>query len=457
MADLVQGSDGRPSRDRVLRTTAPATPHPGFFPQANTGRSWPVLPTLLAVAAMLPMGANIRPGGLVLTTPRLLLLAAAPLVVMRLARKLSTPGFRIAVCDVVVVLAAIWMFLAVSMTQGVDRAAVGASVMILELCGGYFLVRSSLDRPGQAVQMARILACVIALDGVLSILDVVYERPVLHDIVGSVTGFDQEWQQDFRNGRMRAMGMQEHPIAFGTICAMGALLSMVVTRGVQRIALVAGCVTGLLTSNSSAPYGGFALGCLFLIYHRVMARFPWRWQFLMVGGGLIVGALFVFHPTPFAFVIEHASSNKQDGYYRLFIWSLVGPLVQASPWFGLGLESDWAARFSVLNTIDSFWLCSAANFGIPGAVSFALILITACLRPVRQVGAMTPLDTALGRVLGIIVFLYLYIGVTVHFWGTHWILIGVFTAMRVHLGEISVLPRSAASSRRVSRLGTAAA
>ncbi len=323
------------------------------------------------------------------------------------------------------------------MTQGIARAAVGSSTMILELCGGYCLIRTSLRRPGEAVAVARFLAYVMAADGVVSILDVVTRHAFLIDLADSLTGYVQDWQLDYRNGRMRALGMQEHPILLGCVCTFGALLSLLIMKGAKRALVFAGCLIGVITSNSSAPITGFALGCGLLAYHHLTARIARRWQLLMLSSGTLITLFILIHPNPFGSLIQHTAAVPQDGYYRLMIWSIVGPLVLASPIFGIGLESDFAARFHVGNTIDCFWLCSAVQFGIVGSALFALMLIGACERPVKRQGAMTDEDVQLGRALGIIIFLYFFIGATVHFWGTAWMLMGVFAAMRVHLGEMS--------------------
>jgi len=399
----------------------------------------PKMAMFLVLATMLPQGLNISPGGILLTTPRIVLLISLPILLVRILQGQSKPGLRFNLSDAIVCLVALWMFLSVSMTQGIVRSLVGSSVMILELCGSYFLIRASLSRPGETVAVARFLACIIAVDGLLSALDVLTERPFMLDLADSLTGYSQPWQQDYRHGFMRALGMQEHPIAFGNVCAFGALLSLTLMRGFRRVAVLAGCLTGLATSDSSAPIMGFFLACGLLVYHRIMARMAWRWWLLIISGGVFLSAFLAIHPFPFSFLIQHTTSNPQDGFYRLLIWSILGPLVQANPLFGLGLESDWAERFSVLNTIDSFWLASAVNFGIVGSSLLGLMLIGACNRPVRQSLGMTEDDTRLGRSLGIIVFLYIYLGFTVHFWGTCWILIGVFSAMRAHLGDLSAL------------------
>ncbi len=416
----------------------------------------PLFPALLAVAALLPQGLNVRPGGILLTMPRLVLIAALPMIVMRLIRPVAGSSFRFGRCDTVVLFAAFWMFLAVTMTQGIGRAAVGSSVMILEFCGGYFLIRTGLNRPGEAVAVARLLATVIAIDGVLSILDVLQNRPVLLDLADALTGYDQAWQEDYRHGMMRALGMQEHPIMLGTVSVFGCVISLVLMRGIRRAATFAGCMIGLVTSDSSAPILGFMLLCALLTYQAIMASFAGRWRLLLFGSIALFTAFAIVHPNPFSFLIMHTASVPQDGFYRLLIWNLVGPLVMASPLFGLGLESDFAARFQVNNTIDCFWLASAVNFGIIGSALFGLTLLTSCGNAVRRRpgGATTEDDVRLGRALGIIIFLYFFIGMTVHFWGTVWILLGTVAAMRMHLGDMSgVEPESGDSHYKTEYFG----
>ena len=333
---------------------------------------------------------------------------------------------------------------------------VGANVMILELCGGYFLIRTTLSTTGQAVALARLFTYALAVDGLLSILDVIMERPVLHDLAQSLTGFDQPWQQDYRHGFMRALGMQEHPIAFGTISAFGAILGLVLLRGARRILTCAGCLTGLLTSDSSAPITGFIFACACLLYHRLFAGFAWRWRALIAFSAVTTFVFFLCHPTPIEFLIDHVTSNPADGYYRLLTWSIVGPLVLQNPLFGLGLESDFAQKYDVINTIDCFWLCSAANFGIPCAGLFAAILLTSCRRPIRTCTAITSDEASLGRALGIVVCLYLYIGMTVHFWGCVWIMMGVFAALREHLSDLGRSTSELQTVANQNRFGLAA-
>ena len=391
---------------------------------------------MLTLCALLPEDLNIRPAGLLLTTPRIVLLASLPFMLSQLSRRFAATGLRLAPCDWAMCAAAAWMFLSVSMTQGLDRAIVGASVLILELCGSYCLIRCALDKPGDAAILTRWAAIFIAANGVLSLADIVAGRHILHDMAQAVTGYSKDWRFDYRNGILRSQGMQEHPILLGTVSVCGAALALAACKGAARVVLCAGCLAGVASANSSAPIGAFVLVCLLLGYRAVTPNFARRWHVLMAASGTFLALLFALHPRPFSFILDHFTASPQDGYYRLLIWSLCGPLVLDSPVYGLGLESDFAERFGVAQTVDSVWLASAMNFGLPGAVLLAAVLILSCSRPVRRAVALPEgQETRIGLALGIIVFLYIYLGLTVDFWGCTWIFMGVFAAMRVHMGQ----------------------
>jgi hypothetical protein len=395
----------------------------------------PVLPALLILAALLPEDLNVRPGGLLLTMPRIVLLASAPFLLTRFFQRRAAGSLRVCACDWIVGLTAIWMFLSVSVTQGLDRAMVGASVLILELGGSYLLMRVCLNGAGQVLVLARWMTILIAGNALLSILDVVTGQHILHDVTQSLTGYSKTWRFDYRDGILRSQGMQEHPILLGTVSACGAVLALLTMKGMHRIVLCGCCLIGVAASDSSAPIGAFVIACGLILYHRMTARYKWRWQTLMIAAGTMLTLLLSLHPRPFSFLLDHFTANPQDGYYRLLIWSLCGPLVLDSPLYGVGLESDFAARFEVAQTVDSVWLASAMNFGIPGALLILGILISACARPVAKPAQFRNELSGLGRALGIILFLYIYLGLTVDFWGCTWILMGVFAALRVHVSE----------------------
>jgi hypothetical protein len=49
---------------------------------------------------------------------------------------------------------------------------------------------------------------------------------------------------------------------------------------------------------------------------------------------------------------------------------------------------------------------------------------------------LTMEETKLGTGLGILIFIIVYVGFTVHFYGNAWILIPLLAGIRAHLGEL---------------------
>jgi hypothetical protein len=92
-------------------------------------------------------------------------------------------------------------------------------------------------------------------------------------------------------------------------------------------------------------------------------------------------------------------------------------------------------------SIDSYWLVLALHFGIPCSVLTGLGLIGSCTVSVRQtagnalqIGAR---EVKLAQILGIILFLTVFLGFTVHYWGASSMLVGVIAGLRAYLGQLA--------------------
>jgi hypothetical protein len=91
------------------------------------------------------------------------------------------------------------------------------------------------------------------------------------------------------------------------------------------------------------------------------------------------------------------------------------------------------------------------TFGIPGS----LLLFLSCISPFW----LGPLDRSpflskdeqrLSVALGIVISTLIFLGFTVHYWGTTWVLMGVFPAIRAHLAEVAIV-RSREAGRSAHR------
>lgn len=417
----------------------PRPAYADYFQTASaTPAALPPVAALLVVAALLPQELSLQISNMFLSMPRLLLLVAFVPLLFHLLQQAFRPGFHASLSDFALLPAALWMFLSVAMTQGVNRAVVGSSVLILEFVGAYLVSRTLPARPGAAVALARFAAGAIAVDALFGPLETLTSHHVAHDVVNLLTHNNYGWWLEFREGLLRAQGPQEHPILFGCVCCFGLFLAVSVLRGMPRLLVVGCCSAGLLSALSSAPIMCSLLGFGLLTYRRWTPRFKSRWWVLALVLAIFIGPVLMISSSPFGFIFQHFTLDPQTGWYRLLIWQVAGALVLANPLFGIGLD-DWARANWMPSTVDSLWLRSAMEFGIVGSALIALVVIGSCSRAMRPARRM-PLPAAeqsLGLALGIIVFLYIYLGFTVHFWGCTWILLGLFAGLRAHLGALA--------------------
>jgi len=147
--------------------------------------------------------------------------------------------------------------------------------------------------------------------------------------------------------------------------------------------------------------------------------------------------VFLVSKSPLGFIISHLIYVPASGYYRYWTWTSVISAVSLSPWYGLGFGPVPDA-FDINHSIDSLWLVTAMLYGVPGAVLLALSLIGAASLPTNGPRVrLTPAESKLGTVLGIVIFLTIFLAFTVHIWGVDWILVGVLIGLRAHLGELA--------------------
>ena len=391
----------------------------------------PRLPAVLLMAMLLPEDLSIRPGGLLLTIPRTALLFSSPFWIGSVTRAIAKRSTAFVTCDGLVILFSIWMMIAIASNSGIDRAIVGASVLALEFAGAYIVIRVTLADRQTLLGFARFLTYALTINALIGVLDVPFHRHISHDLAQAITHYDKLWRIDERNGIVRAQGMQEHPILLGVINTFSVILALSVLRGWRRQVTVLCSTVGVLSTMSSAPIGATALGCMLLALRRFTPHITARWKVMLAIGGVLLVALLAVHPRPFSFLLDHFTLDPETGYYRLLIWNLVGDLVLSHPTFGLGLDINFRDVLGTANTVDSVWLETAVEFGIPGSLLLAGIFMSAVARPTHLA------DASLGNfgcALGIIIFLYMYLGFTVHFWGSAWLMIGVIVALRVNLG-----------------------
>jgi hypothetical protein len=312
-----------------------------------------------------------------------------------------------------------------------------------------------LSQHGDAVSFIKFLCWAIAIVALLGLPDTLTHRWFVHELVGTwfgdATG-SLSWIEDAtgslsratlagengdRLGLLRATSTLEHPILFGITCGVGLLLAASVRIRGGRLVIPA-CGLGTFLALSSAPLQAVLMGFGLLTYDRILAGTRYRWISLigLAAAGIIM--LFAILNDPVGFVCTHFVFDAGSAWYRILEWSTASAAVAQSPWFGVG----WiiSPSFGIPWSTDSIWLLWALHYGIPGSLLLTLALIGAASRPTNGPRVcLTTAESKLGTTLGILMFLIIFLGFTVDFFGSAWILIPLLAGIRAYLGELGRL------------------
>jgi hypothetical protein len=178
-----------------------------------------------------------------------------------------------------------------------------------------------------------------------------------------------------------------------------------------------------------------------MLFSRIFA-FPHRWLLVVSGGVFVIIAVFMVTSNPWGWIFNHLTFDAGTGYYRLLIWQFAGDAALQSPLFGIGF-ADWVREDWMGASIDSYWLVLAVHYGIPCSLLTGLGLIGSCTLPVRQTPAnarqIGRREVKLAESLGIVIFLTVFLGFTVDFWGVSGMLISMVAGMRAFLSEFAAV------------------
>jgi hypothetical protein len=174
-----------------------------------------------------------------------------------------------------------------------------------------------------------------------------------------------------------------------------------------------------------------------MMYGKLVGRMKGKWLLVWGAFAALVVPVFLLSNAPFGFLFDSLTLDPATAYYRLYIWNMVGPPILDSPYFGV-----YSDNVDYQGSIDSLWLVLAMIYGMPCSIMVGLSMIGCCSLPTDQSRAdLSPAESRIGTVLGVVMVLIIYMGFTVHFWGSVWILVGLLTGLRASLGELGWLNR----------------
>jgi hypothetical protein len=401
----------------------------------------PWLAITIVICGFIPLDYGFRLFDVRLGFARILLIALAPYIVFSYWRMTSSSQYRFLPSDFFFFVTGTWLVAAPTIVEGWPRGTVHGGMAAVEFTIAYVVTRTLPRNADEIYSIARVICICSAVCGALAIADTLSGQWVFRTIAGISDHLYSNSEDLWRFGLRRATGTFEHPIMLGSAMVFALVLARSLewkSRTFTRI----GCFVGLCVALSSAPFLAAAIALGLLFYGRISSS-PHRWFVLGILGAIPLSLFIFIHPNPFGFIFSHLLLNPQTGYYRLLIWQYAGAEVLHFPVLGVGFSepSGWARPEWLTQSVDSLWLNLALNFGIPGSILTALCFISTSWSPVRRSEAnYTVIDAReqqLAESIGIVFFLMIFLGFTVHIWGICWLQLAFLAGLRANLGQLS--------------------
>jgi hypothetical protein len=169
-------------------------------------------------------------------------------------------------------------------------------------------------------------------------------------------------------------------------------------------------------------------------YSHLMGRVSTRWTIFWSLLACLVGAALLLSEHPIGWLISHLTLDPQSGYFRILIWNLAFERIGESVLFGHSFQMFGDPILDT--TVDCVWLVTALRFGIPACALLFLINVTA-IWPMRRSrpSGYDLFSQRMGLAFTIVLLLFMFSGITVHFWNYIWIFWGLCVGIRGALRE----------------------
>jgi O-Antigen ligase len=346
------------------------------------------------------------------------------------------PGRRLLMPDFLAFSIAIWMIIAKGSVAG-SKGIFAAGATSLEFIAGYWAARAFIASPAALDAFVRVLKFLTMVAVALAMLDTISGRWLSHDVAAAIFG-NPVLGPVFRGNMIRATSTFDHPILFGVFC--GSILAIVLfweKNALKRIFFTCICFVGCFLSQSSAALMCFGLTLLAYVYERLLQSFAKRWLVFWLILAASLTSVFLVTTHPVGWLVSHLTLDPESGYFRMLIWDAALAKINDSPLFGYTVELFGDEILDA--TVDSVWLVDALRFGIPAVVLLILVNIAAIL-PIKGMSERTPNGVYIEDMhfaFTIVLVLFMFAGITVHFWNYSWIFWGICLGIAASLREMA--------------------
>ena len=173
----------------------------------------------------------------------------------------------------------------------------------------------------------------------------------------------------------------------------------------------------------------YVLGVAAYVYERQLQAIPARWTMFWGLFGVGVVAVFLLSEHPIGWIISHLTLDPETGFYRILIWDAALERIGQSPMMGYSFQLF--AQDILDATVDCVWLVEALRYGIPTS-AFLFWANMAAVWPAHRgrFGAGDDFDQRMSLAFTIVLLLFVFSGITVHFWNYMWIFWACALALR---------------------------
>ena len=403
-------------------------------PGRSVVRGTSAVPAVLVLAGLiLPPEMGVSAGGVALTPGRIgiLLLFLPALAVFFRRRRLWTDFFVVATVS--------WMVGAAVSVSGIKELWSAPGGESLEFFGSYVIARAYFFGPGALDKFLRVLRFLSVVVIMMAVAEFMSGRLILRDTVAAIVGAKSATASAiFRYGMIRAVSTFEHPILFGSFCPLLLTLMLYWERSaLRRILWVSLCLAGTIASITSIALLSLFVAVGLFTYDHLMNNYRWRWKVIWAFLTLVFSALFLISNAPFGWLITHLTFDPESGYFRFLIWDAALTYIEQAPLTGYAYN---LLHHDILDTtVDSVWLVTSLRYGVPAVIFLFLANVTAFLPLKTSRNISVDLNVMkMSTAFTIVLILFVFDGLTVHYWNFLWIFWGVCIGIRVSLRELSL-------------------
>ena len=384
--------------------------------QATAVSLWPAI--IVTWLLIVPPMITFSIGTFIFFPYRALLLFLTPWIIQHVVRGAIKLGFG----DFLVCAMLAWIFVALTFTEGFDKAIANGGASAIDIGISYFLARCTLTSVSAGRKFLSYVGPVLLFAGCTVAAETVTGRylvqPLFAQFFGRELTSNVFTEVNQRLGLIRGTGPFPHPILAGLLLA--SLMPIYSLSGLKIRALSIGVFAAILSmaTLSSAAFLSLTFSSA-LIAYELMAQFApfltWR---RLLNGMLFVGIFLQFAAKGgiISIIVNTLSFDKYTAYYRLLIWQYGSLNVAKHPWIGIGF-GEWERPLWMPPSVDNYWLFTAMNYGLPNTLARLLLPIFAVTLSSLAMANVNNRDRRFVLGWAIAVALMTLMGFTVSFWG----------------------------------------